>query len=74
MTSKKQYSQLIHIIPKLEVEQFLGLCTTLCVPLNNENGETREFPEILSDVLDNFTKLPRESRKDLLQVLKLATK
>ena len=74
MTSTKQYSQLIHIIPKLSVDHFLGLCATLCVSLNNENNEPREFPEVLSEVLDNLMKLPRDSRKDLLQVLKLAIK
>ena len=73
MISITQYSTLVDIIPKLEVEQFLGLCTTLCVSLN-DGEQPREFDEVLSDVLDNFTKLPRQSRKDLLKLLKLAIK
>lgn len=73
MITTKQYTELINIIPKLSVEHFTGLCATLCVPLDAD-GQPRDFPDVLSDVLDNFTKLPRKSRKDLLRVLKLATK
>lgn len=73
MTSTKQFSEFTRLIPKLDVNQFTGLCAVLCVK-QDLDGKAREFPDVLSDVLDNFEKLPRASRKDLLRVLKLAIK
>ena len=73
MTSTKQFSEFTHLIPKLDVNQFTGLCAVLCVK-QDIDGKSREFTDVLSDVFDNFEKLPRASRKDLLRVLKLAIK
>ena len=73
--STKQFSRFIAAVSKLDPEQFVGLCTTLCVPTDecvDSTKKSREVPDVLSDVLDNFTKLPRKSRKDLLKVLELA--
>ena len=77
MISTKQYSTFINLITKLNPEQFMGLCTVLCVSTDVETDSkktSRNFDDILSDVLDNFEKLPRKSRKDLIHVLTLATK
>ena len=73
MTSTKQFAEFTHLIPKLDITQFTGLCAVLCVK-QDIDGKSREFTDVLSDVFDNFEKLPRASRKDLLRVLKLAIK
>ena len=73
MISVKQFSEFTHLIPKLDANQFAGLCAVLCVK-QDLDGKSREFHDVISDVLDNFEKLPRASRKDLIHVLKLATK
>lgn len=69
MISTTQYSTFINLISKMDLTSFLGLCATLCVDCSKD----REFEDVLEDVLDNFCKLPRKSRKDLIKLLKLAS-
>lgn len=68
MVSTLQYSTFINLISKMELTDFLGLCTTLSVDYSKD----RFFEDVLSDVLDNFCKLPRKSRRDLIKLLKQA--
>lgn len=69
MISTTQYSTFINLISKMDLTSFLGLCATLCVDCSKD----RKFEDVLEDVLDNFSKLPRKSRKDLIKLLKLAS-
>lgn len=69
MISTTQYSTFINLISKMDLTSFLGLCTTLCVDCSKD----RKFEDVLEDVLDNFSKLPRKSRKDLIKLLKLVS-
>ena len=72
---KKNKEDFLKVIPLLEPDEFVGLCTILKVQLMEEDGETpRDFVDMFSDVLDAFEKKNRTQRRNLLKILKAATK
>lgn len=52
-----------------EATDFLGLCKVLCVSLTDEDGTSRSFDELLTDLLTRFETLNRAQKH---QVLRLA--
>ena len=79
-----QNDKLLKLIPKLDAVQFTGLARILKVKLveeKNPDGETaadryqaRDFIDVLDDVLHNFELSSRARRREILQILKAATK
>lgn len=80
----KQTSKLLELIPKLEVQEFIGLAKILKVQLVEEiNSEAtepserytaRDFSAVLEDVLHNFESVDRARKREIIQILKAATK
>lgn len=79
----KQNSKLLELIMKLEVTEFIGLARILKVQLveeinsgaaePSERYATRDFTDVLGDVLYAFDKAPRARRREILQILKAAS-
>ena len=80
----KQNSKLLDLITKLEVTEFIGLAKLLKVKLveekdpdaaeSSERYAARDFSEVLNDILMNFELQTRARRREILSLLKAATK
>lgn len=76
----KDFKVFTTLISKLEPEEFIGLCKILKVnpvlPLaDGQNvAEARPIEEIFEDLFTAFTYLNRTQRRNLLKILKAATK
>lgn len=71
MNKKDQLSTFLERISKLEAIEFIGLAKILCVELMEEDKETsRPFEDILSDMMVNYTKAARKSRRQIDKVLR----
>ncbi len=55
----------------LQVEEFLGICKILGVPLV-EGDESRSFEDMWADVVDKIGGLNRVKRKNLMKLLRAA--
>jgi len=64
-------SKIVKEISILQVEEFLGICKILGVPLV-EGDESRSFEDIWADVVDKLGKLDRVKRKNLMKLLRAA--
>jgi len=64
-------SKIVKEISILQVEEFLGICKILGVPLI-EGDESRSFEDIWADVVDKLGKLDRVKRKNLMKLLRAA--
>lgn len=74
MSYDKAALQFVNAIVKLNPIEFIGVSKILCVPMVNTEKEARQFDDILSDMIDNFIKLNRRNKRELLQILKLSAK
>ena len=71
MNKKDQLSTFLERISKLEEIEFIGLAKILCVELMEEDKETqRPFEDVLSDMMINYTKAARKSRRQIDKVLR----
>lgn len=73
----KEIDNFINIISKLQPVEFMGLARVLKVPLFTGEGEAREprdFTDVFSDVLENFSKSGRARRREILKLIKNAAK
>ena len=73
----KEIDNFINTIMKLEPVEFMGLARVLKVPLFTGEGEAREprdLTDVFSDVLENFSKCGRVRRREILKLVKDATK
>lgn len=73
----KEIDNFINTITKLEPVEFMGLARVLKVPLFTGEGEAREardFTDVFSDVLENFSKCARPRRREILKLVKDASK
>lgn len=66
-------TEFLKIIPLLEAEEFIGLCKILNVVLVNDD-EPRDFVNLFEDVLKAFLNLNRKQRRNLMKILRNATK
>lgn len=81
---KKNSEKLMDLIPRLSAVEFAGLARVLKVRLMDEvNPEAeeikdrfapRKFTEVLEDIFINFEKLDRTRRREILTLVKKATK
>ena len=74
MTSDKAALKFVNALLQLNPVEFLGVSKILCVPVVDSEKEPRQFDEILSDLIDNFIKLNRRNRRELLSILKESAK
>lgn len=71
MNKKDQLSTFLERISKLEAIEFIGLAKILCVELMEEDKETqRPFEDVLSDMMINYAKAARKSRRQIDKVLR----
>lgn len=72
--------KLFDLIPKLGAIEFAGLARVLKVKLYSEEKDEqdhfipRPFVDVLNDILANFDALGRERKREILQVVKKASK
>ena len=68
-------NELMELITKLEPVEFIGLARVLCVDIvNEEDKTTRDFYDILNDIIDKFNTLARKQRREILSVLRRVKK
>lgn len=73
----KEIDSFINTIAKLEPVEFMGLARVLKVPLFIGEGEAREprdFTDVFGDVLESFSKCGRVRRREILKLVKNASK
>lgn len=62
-------------LTKLEITEFIGVARLLNVKILKEDNETaRNFVDVFSDVVDSYDKLGRNARRNLMKIVKNATK
>ena len=66
----KRSEQLLQYIATLEPFEFLGVTKILLVPLMDNEGEPRQFNDLLIDCLDNFEKLTTQNQKEIFKILR----
>lgn len=60
---------------KLEPQEFIGVCRIFKVRLLEEDKKTaRDFIDIFSDLMENYSKANRERKREALKIVKEATK
>ena len=68
-------NKLIELITELEPVEFIGLARVLCVDIiNEEDKTTRDFYEVLNDIIDKFNTLARKQRREILSILRRVKK
>ena len=68
-------NELIELITKLEPVEFIGLARLLCVDIiNKEDKTTRDFYDVLNDIVNKFNTLARKQRREILSVLRRVKK
>ena len=68
-------NELIELITKLEPVEFIGLARILCVDIiNEEDKTTRDFYDVLNDIVNKFNTLARKQRREILSVLRRVKK
>lgn len=68
-------NELIELITELEPVEFIGLARVLCVDIINEKDKTtRDFYDILNDIVNKFNTLARKQRREILSVLRRVKK
>lgn len=68
-------NELIELIIKLEPIEFIGLAGVLCVDIiNKEDKTTRDFYDVLNDIVNKFNTLARKQRREILSVLRRVKK
>ena len=68
-------NELIELIIKLEPAEFIGLARVLCVDIiNKEDKTTRDFYDVLNDIVNKFNTLARKQRREILSVLRRVKK
>ena len=79
---EKDFKKFCELLVKLQPVEFDGLARLLGVRCStsekNEAGETivtvRSFGDVMEDVFDSFTTMKRKKRKEVLDMMKEATK
>ena len=68
-------NELIELITELEPVECIGLARVLCVDIiNEEDKTTRDFYDILKDIVNKFHTLARKQRREILSVLRRVKK
>lgn len=70
--STSQFNSFLKEMARLNEYEFVGLTKVLSVRAVMENGDVRPFEDIFRDLLENFLKLNRKQRRNLLKIMKKA--
>lgn len=62
------------LLPKLEIKEFMGILSILGVKSLDENGDIKQFTDVIQESVKNFEKKNRKFRKDLIKIMKQAVK
>lgn len=73
MSREKNFMEFVEMVSKLEPVEYCGLCRVMCVELERD-GKARPFDETLEDVLDGYLGMKRKPRRELIKMLKDATR
>ena len=74
--SERDFQNFILIVSKLEPMEFMGLVRIFNIDIFEDNAEKtpKTFEQILSEVLDAYVKASRLQRRNLMKILKAATR
>ena len=68
-------NELAELITELEPVEFIGLARVLCIDIiNKEDKTTRDFYDVLNDIVNKFNTLARKQRREILSVLRKVKK
>ena len=70
----RQAMQLLELLPKLPVQEFLGVCRILKVQIITEDLKPVPMDQLVENVLVNFVAANRQRRRELLKIVKAATR
>ena len=70
----RQAIQLLELLPKLPVQEFLGVCRILKVQIITEDLKPVPMDQLVENVLVNFIAANRQRRRELLKIVKAATR
>ena len=70
----RQAIQLLELLPKLPVQEFLGVCRILKVQIITEDLKPVPMDQLVENVLVNFVAANRQRRRELLKIVKAATR
>lgn len=59
---------------KLEPIEFFGLTKILCIPILDENNESRKAEDLILEMIDKFSSLGRKQKREILSLLRKVTK
>lgn len=69
----KEVKKLILSLRPLEVTELLGIFRMLNILVTDENGEPRPFEIVISEFIDEYIKLNRNQRRNLIALIEVAT-
>lgn len=80
----KANDTLMKLLPKLEITEFIGLARILKVKLIEEVNpdaaeakdryQPRQFSDVFADMMEAFDSAPRARKREIIQLVKAATK
>ena len=59
---------------KLEPIEFFGLTKILCIPILDENNESRKAEDLILEMIDKFSSLGRKQKREILSLLRKVIK
>lgn len=69
----KEVEKLILSLRPLEVTELLGIFRMLNILVTDEEGEPRPFETIISEFIDEYVKLNRNQKRNLIALIEVAT-
>lgn len=75
MFRKKNYLEdFVRALSNLEAVEFLGVCRLLSVSLIKNEDTPRDFKELLYAVIDSYARIKPKKQKELLKLVREASK
>jgi hypothetical protein len=70
MKKETEVIEIIGLISKLDVKEFVGLAHLVGVPLFREDKTPYTFDEMMAGIVDSVIEMPRMRRRHLQKILK----
>ena len=71
---KKLNSEFLINLAQVELSEFLGIARILKVDLIMDDNEPKTFSSVFEEILEAYSKANRSRRRELLEIVKAATK
>lgn len=71
---KKLNSEFLINLAQVELSEFLGIAKILKVDLMMDDNEPKAFSSVFEEILEAYSKANRSRRRELLEIVKAATK